>query len=60
MTNIGDWKNLFWFWWFEEIGEFLSDGNFTNSGDNNSTQFCAFFVTNFGENFVEAYSFLKI
>ena len=34
----------FWwkFWWFEEIGEFLSDENITNSGDNNSFRFCFF------------------
>ena len=56
--NFGDLNfrqifHQFWwhFWWIEEIGEFLSDENVTNSGDNNSTKFCAFFVTNFGENF---------
>ena len=32
----------FWrkFRWFDKIGKFLSDENFTNSGDNNSTRFC--------------------
>ena len=28
------------FWWIEEIGEFLSEENVTNSGDNNSFQCC--------------------
>ena len=34
----------FWwkFWWFEEIGDFFSDENITNSGDNNSFQICFF------------------
>ena len=46
----------FWwkFWWFDKIGEFLSDKNITNSGDNNSFRFWVFFVTNFGENFSES------
>ena len=30
------------FWWFDEIGEFLSDKNITNSGDNNSFRFWVF------------------
>ena len=46
----------FWwnFWWIEEIGEFLSDKNVTNSGDNNSFRFWMFFVTNLGENLSES------
>ena len=42
----------FWwkFRWFDEIGEFLSDKNITNSGDNNSFRFWVLFVTNFSEN----------
>ena len=53
LLNFRQIFHQFWwhFWWIEEIGEFLSDENVTNSGDNNSTKFCAFFVTNFGENF---------
>ena len=39
----------FWwkFWWFEEIGEFLSDENITNSGDENSFQFFVSFCHHF-------------
>ena len=42
----------FWwkFRWFDENGEFLSDKNITNYGDNNSFRFWVLFVTNFSEN----------
>ena len=53
LVNFRQNFDQFWwhFWWIEEIGEFLSDENVTNSGDNNSSQFLFIFVTNFGENF---------
>ena len=49
---MGFFCHQFWwkFRWFDEIGEFLSDKNITNSGDNNSFRFWVLFVTNFSEN----------
>ena len=51
-SNFGVFCHQFWwkFRWFDEIGEFLSDKNITNSGDNNSFRFWVLFVTNFSEN----------
>ena len=56
VTNFGDlnfllnFRQIFIQFWIEEIGEFLSDKNVTNSGDNNSFQFWGVFLSQISAN----------